>query len=1205
MPAGVAIGAGVGALVGTGVAAGMTGATTMTIFCGALYGASLGSSLGALIDPPTSPKDKSAAYETAIDRNTIATGIPIPVIYGKNKIFGNVFRQEIDADNHNSLNTYIGLGEGVINKACEVRVNNKLLCDLEETLQVKVYKIRAGNVGIDFKESDGAYGRSKDYWKGATITIQGGVNNGKVRQCFASASWDTRETGVVIRMMVSDLLYDESDVGCFISRFQNHFFLGDMGEYKNLAYIYIEISPTSYVRSTLQEVSSIVEGLKVYIPAGWPDTEDIDRFAYTNNPAWCIYDFLSVDRPDGVGVPKVNYGAGIPRSWLDLNSFKAAATYYAEIMADDGGPRFECNYIIDSRKSGMDHLLVMLGACNSFLVHKEGKFYLKPQKGDDPVVQVFNNDNHRDLKYYPEGTERRVNQIKAKFTEAPYEYHAGTALGRSANTITLATTASATDDEYNGMVIEILSGAGVGQVKDIIDYNGSTKVATVESNWRTLPYLDSVYQIRKGNFEIIQAVIDDPIAQSEDGETIPREIDLLPCNRFSQAGRLAQMHLDGIRLGNGVCQFVAGLNSVHCNPGDVIEINSSRMIWGSGCTQQAACGNAACPGTYVACIETYAATAYYAGDGLLFRILQIRERQEHREMEITAKREHPGIYHDYCSGKQESTALAARNPLYAPDPVTDLALEDAGEREPDGKWRKAMTVTFIPPLDHFYKEAIISISYDGGYSYEEIARTADFICKIFPKKEAVRAGIADSGTTVRLEHDALTDRADNFYIGAILTITAGTNSGQSRTITASGEGYVEWEMPMLASIDGTSEYTITEYFILVQSVNKFDVVSLSLDSPTASIIVQSPVIHLPNDSQFEELNGLKNLVTIAEFFHYAITSGAYVGKRPSIFVDLDGSNSGLYIAHVRMDISPISKNIYINDTLIYSGGTDNSWLAPSLHSLRDGKAYLCFTNSSHDLMINEIDVTTTPWTIASPLQISLTGDFYFPQIQMIDSTHFFCVAVKYNSTTTKFDVILFKGDTSGNVIGSVVTIWAGTYNEDGWYVDLIWDGTNIYVCFAAGSFQEYQIYFQKLTATPSLIGSPKSLFSMVVGDETTGNLPHIEKIDNRLYLIFAQITEEGFDSTIFMAETDLDGSVIVDPHPVYLLKEEVGMYGDSCNGLDFFVGQIDVANPEIIHVAWLQYQSDGSQNYQYFYRHKLKKIVLLNKDFNKLYNNLL
>ncbi len=72
--------------------------------------------------------------------------------------------------------------------------------------------------------------------------------------------------------------------------------------------------------------------------------------------------------------------------------------------------------------------------------------------------------------------------------------HTGTAQAGAATTITLAATASATNDIYNGMTVYISSGTGSGQIKVITDYVGATKVATV-STWTTNPANDSVYEV--------------------------------------------------------------------------------------------------------------------------------------------------------------------------------------------------------------------------------------------------------------------------------------------------------------------------------------------------------------------------------------------------------------------------------------------------------------------------------------------------------------------------------------------------------------------------------------------------------------------------------------------------------------------------------------------------------------------------------------
>lgn len=59
----------------------------------------------------------------------------------------------------------------------------------------------------------------------------------------------------------------------------------------------------------------------------------------------------------------------------------------------------------------------------------------------------------------------------------------GIAAGGGAATITLADTAVATDDYYNGQFVYLQSGTGQGQTGVITDYVGATKVATVTPVW--------------------------------------------------------------------------------------------------------------------------------------------------------------------------------------------------------------------------------------------------------------------------------------------------------------------------------------------------------------------------------------------------------------------------------------------------------------------------------------------------------------------------------------------------------------------------------------------------------------------------------------------------------------------------------------------------------------------------------------------------
>ena len=59
----------------------------------------------------------------------------------------------------------------------------------------------------------------------------------------------------------------------------------------------------------------------------------------------------------------------------------------------------------------------------------------------------------------------------------------GTAQAGAASSLTLAAGTTGTDNEHNGKILRLLTGAGSVQEREISDYDGSTKVATVERAW--------------------------------------------------------------------------------------------------------------------------------------------------------------------------------------------------------------------------------------------------------------------------------------------------------------------------------------------------------------------------------------------------------------------------------------------------------------------------------------------------------------------------------------------------------------------------------------------------------------------------------------------------------------------------------------------------------------------------------------------------
>jgi hypothetical protein len=70
--------------------------------------------------------------------------------------------------------------------------------------------------------------------------------------------------------------------------------------------------------------------------------------------------------------------------------------------------------------------------------------------------------------------------------------------GSAADTIVLASGASASDNFYNGFVVRTTGGTGPNQIRQIIGYIGSSRTATVSSAWTITPDGTTTYRVSPG-----------------------------------------------------------------------------------------------------------------------------------------------------------------------------------------------------------------------------------------------------------------------------------------------------------------------------------------------------------------------------------------------------------------------------------------------------------------------------------------------------------------------------------------------------------------------------------------------------------------------------------------------------------------------------------------------------------------------------------
>ena len=90
-----------------------------------------------------------------------------------------------------------------------------------------------------------------------------------------------------------------------------------------------------------------------------------------------------------------------------------------------------------------------------------------------------------------------IHVVETNSIGASYEMVPSTAvIGATVNTIQLASgNPSTVDNYYNGDSVYIQSGTGVGQLRRIVNYAGTTRTLTTNTNFTTTPFTDSVVMI--------------------------------------------------------------------------------------------------------------------------------------------------------------------------------------------------------------------------------------------------------------------------------------------------------------------------------------------------------------------------------------------------------------------------------------------------------------------------------------------------------------------------------------------------------------------------------------------------------------------------------------------------------------------------------------------------------------------------------------
>lgn len=172
-----------------------------------------------------------------------------------------------------------------------------------------------------------------------------------------------------------------------------------------VAYLAVKLTWNRDLFGSIPDITCVVKGRKCYDPR---DASTV----YTTNPVLCLLDYMTNSR----------YGKGLPSSAFesDYASWKAAADLAeTNVSPYTGGTDinlFDCHAVIDTSKTLIDNVKVLLSGMQGLLIFTQGEYRLVLEK-DISATYAFTQDNILSgISVNGEKKRDRFNRVIATFT---------------------------------------------------------------------------------------------------------------------------------------------------------------------------------------------------------------------------------------------------------------------------------------------------------------------------------------------------------------------------------------------------------------------------------------------------------------------------------------------------------------------------------------------------------------------------------------------------------------------------------------------------------------------------------------------------------------------------------------------------------------------------------------------------------------------
>ena len=303
---------------------------------------------------------------------SIATQASLPVVYGRARVKGNMADVRVDPDSPDDkvmlMVPAFAVGSengGGIEAIEQVFLDEELAIDLGST----------GRVASDLPSSDPPVSYTNDYdyatrirrpWLADKVgTVAFGPSPEQLEDASIRPLWlrygihtgtDAQEADTGLQARYPN---DGNIINPVAWWTAAHRGVG-------IAYMPIELYYHPEIYRGIPAVSAIIKGQKVYDPRN-PDPVPANRWAWSNNPALCILDYLTSKRYGAQArYPERDDGV-LETSEIDEASFIAAANYCDMMVTTYMGgamqKRFECNGWIDTGRTIAQNMAELLTSC--------------------------------------------------------------------------------------------------------------------------------------------------------------------------------------------------------------------------------------------------------------------------------------------------------------------------------------------------------------------------------------------------------------------------------------------------------------------------------------------------------------------------------------------------------------------------------------------------------------------------------------------------------------------------------------------------------------------------------------------------------------------------------------------------------------------------------------------------------------------------